>query len=141
QITQFRYKRTSNYGGPKLDEGELLVKSASVSEDRRRVFLELDGMKPLHVLYVLLAGDFRSDESGGPWTTEAWYTMNRIPQDREGKVNPEPVSPRQNTLSEAEKREGWELLFDGESLEKWRGFGREEMPEGWQIVDGALTRV
>ncbi|MGH7481955.1 MAG: 3-keto-disaccharide hydrolase [Longimicrobiales bacterium] len=35
----------------------------------------------------------------------------------------------------------WRVLFDGESLEHWRGFRMDSVPAGWQIVDGALTRV
>jgi hypothetical protein len=46
-----------------------------------------------------------------------------------------------NVLSDAEKAQGWELLFDGRTMEKWRGFGREDVHEGWAVVDGAVTRV
>jgi hypothetical protein len=46
-----------------------------------------------------------------------------------------------NTLTEAERAEGWRLLFDGETLEGWRVFGREAMSDGWAVVDGNLTRV
>jgi len=44
-----------------------------------------------------------------------------------------------NRLSEAEAAEGFELLFDGESLEAWRGYGRDDIPAGWRAVDGALA--
>jgi hypothetical protein len=47
----------------------------------------------------------------------------------------------QNTLSEQERAEGWRLLFDGRTTDGWRGFRRDAMPDGWQVVDGALTRV
>lgn len=35
----------------------------------------------------------------------------------------------------------WISLFDGETTAGWRGFKRDEAPAGWQVVDGALTRV
>jgi hypothetical protein len=35
----------------------------------------------------------------------------------------------------------WESLFDGASANAWRGFKQSALPAGWQIVDGALTRV
>ncbi|HEX3233511.1 MAG TPA: DUF1080 domain-containing protein [Gemmatimonadales bacterium] len=35
----------------------------------------------------------------------------------------------------------WRTLFDGGSLEGWRGFKKDSVPAGWQVVDGALTRV
>ncbi|TWT49369.1 Soluble aldose sugar dehydrogenase YliI precursor [Rubripirellula amarantea] len=44
------------------------------------------------------------------------------------------------TLTDSEKRSGWELLFDGKSTEGWRNYGRDKVSEGWQIVDGALVR-
>lgn len=43
-----------------------------------------------------------------------------------------------NTLSEAEAAAGWILLFDGESSEGWRGYGRDDVPGSWQVVDGTL---
>lgn len=46
-----------------------------------------------------------------------------------------------NTLTPAEKSEGWKLLFDGSSLKGWRGFQKKKAPAGWAVVDGALTRV
>ena len=46
-----------------------------------------------------------------------------------------------NTLTEAERAEGWRLLFDGRSLDAWRGYRQETLPGGWQAVDGLLTRV
>lgn len=36
---------------------------------------------------------------------------------------------------------GWTVLFDGSNMDAWRGYQRPDIPNGWQIVDGALTRV
>ena len=46
-----------------------------------------------------------------------------------------------NTLTESERRAGWQLLFDGKSTAGWHGYGKRPAPAGWQVVDGALTRV
>ena len=46
-----------------------------------------------------------------------------------------------NTLSPQEAASRWRLLFDGRTTAGWRGFRRADMPAGWQVVDGALTRV
>jgi hypothetical protein len=44
-----------------------------------------------------------------------------------------------NTLTDAEKAEGWKLLFDGKTTQGWVGIGKTEFPaKGWVIADGAL---
>lgn len=45
-----------------------------------------------------------------------------------------------NTLSEAEKAEGWKLLWNGRNTDGWRGAKSEAFPQqGWKIQDGVLT--
>lgn len=46
-----------------------------------------------------------------------------------------------NTLSDAEKADGFKLLFDGKTLDGWRGYGVKKVPDGWKVIDGLLTRV
>jgi hypothetical protein len=46
-----------------------------------------------------------------------------------------------NELNAAEQADGWRMLFDGQTTAGWRGYGRPDLPEGWQVVDGALTRA
>lgn len=47
-----------------------------------------------------------------------------------------------NTLSAAEKDGGWQLLFDGDSMDKFRGFMKEALPEkGWVVKDGAIVHL
>lgn len=46
-----------------------------------------------------------------------------------------------NTLTTAEQDAGWQLLFDGETTDGWRGFRVDTAPSGWQVVDGTLSRV
>jgi len=41
----------------------------------------------------------------------------------------------------AEQSDDWRSLFDGATTNGWRGYGRRDMPGGWRVVDGALTRV
>ncbi len=49
-----------------------------------------------------------------------------------------PDSPL-NTLSEEEENNGWELLFDGESTDEWKGYNQESFPaKGWTVEDGML---
>lgn len=46
-----------------------------------------------------------------------------------------------NTLTQEEAAQGWTLLFDGETISQWRGYKQEDVPEGWAVVDGGITRV
>lgn len=49
---------------------------------------------------------------------------------------------RPNTLTDAERAEGWELLFDGETMAGWRGYNEPTgPPEGWAAADGMLQRT
>lgn len=41
----------------------------------------------------------------------------------------------------AAPQDGWRPLFDGRTTAGWRGFKQREIPAGWKVVDGALTRV
>lgn len=52
-----------------------------------------------------------------------------------------PAQAAPNTLTDAERAAGWELLFDGRTTAGWRNFRQETIRDGWQVVDGALTRV
>jgi hypothetical protein len=43
-------------------------------------------------------------------------------------------------LTEKEKSEGWEYLFDGKNTGKWKGVGTDNFPsEAWAIEEGALV--
>ncbi|HEY2586787.1 MAG TPA: DUF1080 domain-containing protein [Tepidisphaeraceae bacterium] len=46
-----------------------------------------------------------------------------------------------NTLTPAEQAAGWKLLFDGKTTAGWRGYRQDKVPDGWQVIDGALDRV
>jgi hypothetical protein len=46
-----------------------------------------------------------------------------------------------NTLTDAEKKAGFKLLFDGRTTDGWRGYKMKQMPPGWKVIDGVLTRV
>ena len=46
---------------------------------------------------------------------------------------------KENSLTKAEKEQGWELLFEGNSTDKWRGYNQESFPaKGWSVKDGMV---
>jgi cytochrome c len=140
QVKQWRYEPTVNYGGPKIDETAMAVKSATVSEDRKKVFLEIEGLKPLHVVHIQLRDLPVSDLDHEIWTTEAWYTLNAIPADNAGVAGTPPAAnpPADNTLTEKEKRDGWQLLFDGQSMGGWHNYGKTTIGKSWIIQDNSI---
>ena len=46
-----------------------------------------------------------------------------------------------NELSDSEKNDGWKLLFNGKSLDGWRGFNLDEAPECWRVEEGILKII
>ena len=45
-----------------------------------------------------------------------------------------------NTLTDQEKADGWQLLWDGKTSEGWRSVKAEQFPKnGWAMHDGVLT--
>ena len=46
------------------------------------------------------------------------------------------------TASAENDQQGWVSLFDGETLDGWRGLGQDGIPEGhWIVEDGAIRKV
>jgi hypothetical protein len=41
-------------------------------------------------------------------------------------------------LTEAEKIEGWQLLFDGKTLDGWKDFNGDSLTQPWHVVDGCI---
>ncbi len=53
-----------------------------------------------------------------------------------------PAQAADNTLTAAEKKDGWTLLFDGKTTAGWRLYGSTNAPgPGWQVGDGILKKV
>ena len=82
------------------------------------------------------------------WTSSAtgWMTVLALAVGASSGCAPAedgetPIQDAMNSVSDEERQAGWQLLFDGESLDHWRGYRRTDLPEAWQAVDGALTLV
>lgn len=99
-------------GGVKNDIENLTIRSVNVSPDRKKVFLEISGMKKEHVIYIEINRPFTSEAGHGLWTGEAWYTLNTIPLDKgvPGKI----LKKTNDYLHPEETAAGWKLLFNGQ---------------------------
>ncbi len=89
--SQWRFVPTINYGGPKVDETQLEISSASVSADRRSVFLQIDGLKEGHCVMLRVARELASESGRALWSGDALYTLNRIPKNLPGPVSTAPA--------------------------------------------------
>ncbi len=138
EIRQWYYLPTENYGGPKLDDKPLDILSVNVSEDRKRVFIELDDMEEDHVVYIRLKNHFISEEEHSLWSTEAWYTMNYIPQNDFGFKSKQVSFVKSNGLTELESEDGWILLFDGNKIDQFHTYNGQGVDSKWKIDNGAL---
>lgn len=50
----------------------------------------------------------------------------------------EAPSPGMNSLTAAERREGWRLLFNGENTQGWHSYGKAEAGPAWKVHNGIL---
>jgi hypothetical protein len=55
------------------------------------------------------------------------------------KVNTATTNAAPNTLTAQEKKDGWQLLFDGKSTAGWHTYGYEKVNKEWVIADDALS--
>ena len=51
----------------------------------------------------------------------------------------EPMAP--NTLTLAERADGWRLLFDGRSLSNFRDYHADTLSHAWSVVDGTIMKT
>jgi hypothetical protein len=100
----------------------------------------VDDMTPEGFIALQVHGIGNNKEKEGQqikWKNVRIKTGNLTPSPSEGiyVVNLIP-----NNLSDAEKAQGFELLFDGTSVENFRSVKDDAFPDrGWEVKDGVLT--
>ncbi|MFC4992354.1 DUF7133 domain-containing protein [Rubritalea tangerina] len=93
QIDSYTYKPTIKYGGPKIDRHNLTVTAATVSNDRKHVFLEIPNIKTGYVVHGILFPDLIDSNTQKAWAAEWWTTVNHIPTNQFGKTLAPPKNP------------------------------------------------
>ncbi len=81
------------------------------------------------------------DNNATEGTEIMWKNINILTEDLEQYTMETTVKPviTKNQLTADEKKNGWKLLWDGETTKGWRGAQLEEFPEkGWIIENGEL---
>jgi hypothetical protein len=59
-----------------------------------------------------------------------------------GRALATPALDEPNQLTDAEKKAGWKLLFDGKTTQGWRSFKKQSFPQqGWIVEGGWLKKV
>lgn len=93
----------------------------------RHAHVSLPTLAAVGALLCLTAACSPGQQSATPASDAAQQTDDTMPS-----------AP--NTLTEAERADGWRLLFDGSSTAGWRGYQMDTVPSGWRVEDGLLTK-
>lgn len=121
-----------NWVSEHYDEKLVARLNAALREGRYRdsMWTELTG-KPVEAL----SKEWKASVGGSLVAAVAEW----LPTERAAK--PSPSEPSINTLSDQEKSEGWQLLFNGKDFTGWHNFGAEGVRPGWKIKAGTLACV
>jgi glucose/arabinose dehydrogenase len=139
-IEQWRYAPTAEYGGSKVDTEKLAVRAASVAPDRQRVFLEVPGLKEGRVVHLRMLR-IVDDRGSRMWTTEAWYTLNRIPAAPGPSFEPLAADSRRATDPPPQEA-GPAMpvdLFTKWPIETWRKVGEATFALADGVLEGSGT--
>ena len=54
------------------------------------------------------------------------------------EVQTEDDTTMANTLTEEQKKDGWQLLFDGTTMKGWHKYGGKPVGSAWKVADGSF---
>ncbi|WDE98596.1 hypothetical protein PQO03_12185 [Lentisphaera profundi] len=104
QVTQWAYKPTHQYGGPKIDPQKLKITAVSISPDGKKASLKMNGMKANKVLYLRLSNSFQANTGEKLFVGDAYYTLNQIPHNKSLRLNKKPVSITLAKITQVEEK-------------------------------------
>lgn len=139
ELQSFTYEATPEYGGPKRDLRRERVSATHLSVDRRQLFLACEP-RPGRIYYLRAAPAFRSPGHRSLWGSEAWYTMNAVPEeafdlDSAAAGAELPADCRGFVVTGPGTRD----LLAGDSTAAFRSYRGEGFPAaGWRVEKGEL---
>lgn len=79
-LRQWWYLPAEGYGGPKMGIMRLQTTKIELSADGTKIHLEIPNLKKENVVYFRLPENLESAHGESLWSSEAWYTLNNIPE-------------------------------------------------------------
>ncbi len=102
-VQQWWYKPSlSSFPNGKTDQKTYTIKSVRVSPDRKRVFLEIPGLKTHQVVYIQTQ-NLVSEGNKTLWCPKTWYTLNAISPSEPFEV-PTDIMTTANTTTQTQLR-------------------------------------
>ena len=93
---------------------------------------------------IIRSGDYGPDQ----WKKLTGHTVQELGTEwkqalasKLGVELPKVDTSKINVLTDAEKADGWKLIFNGKDFTGWHNFKREGVRPGWQVQDGALACI
>ena len=132
KVYQWNYKHNRRMNKKEFIREKLPVDSVRLHKDGLKVDLNITGLAGKSLIYIAVEKDsLMSKNKNRLWNSEAWYSANYLPSVDLSEID--------NFLTEAERAEGWELLFDGVSTSGWHSYGRKNLTSEWQAIEGKLV--
>jgi hypothetical protein len=139
KVSSWKVGESANGVATRIDEKELVPTRLRVSRDRKVIAVEYPPVAQGRSIGVQLDRTLLSEtgdrlnvrEFSGNVAVRSMAKFPNFPQTR----------PLRNELSGVEKRDGFQLLFNGESTDGWIGFRQKEVPKGWQVIEHELRFV
>jgi Domain of Unknown Function (DUF1080) len=95
----------------------------------------------LSISFYLKASNMLKTISGLFISTIALFACNNnattVTTEKDTTIGQKEISA--NQLTEEQKAEGWQLLFDGQTTKGWHKYGNEPVGSAWKIKDGSLV--